>query len=141
MIKTMKINSEFFLSFHLLGIDLIFGFFSNGFGAPVAISIADIEDSQEIGMDDSQLSGWKNTQTAANNDDSKSAENKDDNDSKDNDNNANLNCTKGDKMISLEYAPQIVTRSSCGHTTGIRDEKRTMTQLTHGCHKYQPNGC
>jgi hypothetical protein len=68
-----------FFSFHLVGIDLIFGFFSNGVGAPVAMSIADSEDAQDIGMDDSQLSGWKNTQTAANNDDSKSSENKDDN--------------------------------------------------------------
>jgi hypothetical protein len=54
---------------------------------------------------------------------------------------ANPNRTTGDEMISLEYAPPIFTRSARGHTTGIPDEQRTMTQLTHGCHKYQCNGC
>ncbi|PLW17413.1 hypothetical protein PCANC_14652 [Puccinia coronata f. sp. avenae] len=35
---------------------------------------------------------------------------------------ANLNHTTGDEMISLEYAPPIVTRSARGHTTGMPDE-------------------
>jgi hypothetical protein len=53
-------------------------FFSNGVGAPVAMSIANSEDNaQDLNMDDLQCSGWTDTNTkmVANNDDSKSSDN------------------------------------------------------------------
>jgi hypothetical protein len=34
-------------------------------------------------------------------------------------------------MISLEYAPLIVTSTAQGYSTGIPDDQNTMTQISH----------
>ncbi|PLW20849.1 hypothetical protein PCANC_08238 [Puccinia coronata f. sp. avenae] len=66
---------------------------NDGVGAPVAISIANSEDVQDVEMDDLQLSGRNNNQRATNNDDSQSLESNNKNGSGENDEGDGLHFT------------------------------------------------